>query len=81
MARSQDIINSITTTQIPSTAVQKFAYDGNNNVIYEGTAPRGTSVDTPDWVLIQFTYDGSNNCTDKKTAFDSWTNRVGASYA
>jgi YD repeat-containing protein len=36
-------------------------YDGNDNLIYKGSAKPGSATDLPVWQISFFTYDGNNN--------------------
>lgn len=44
--------------------VVKHVYDGSNNLIYTGIAPRRSLTSQPSWYVFKFIYDGSNNNTD-----------------
>ena len=66
--------------EIPSNMKARFAYDGSNNCIYAGFAPKGLAEGNDGWLLQKFTYDGSNNCTERNIAYWNWTARTGYTY-
>lgn len=68
-------------TTIESNQQAQFDYSGGTVVIYAGYAPRGLSTSSNGWLLQKFAYDGNNNVTSRTIAYDSWSNRAGASYA
>ena len=85
MARAIDKVNSISVNKVSSGTQARFEYDSNDNCIYVGEAPRGSSVnDTTAWTLTKFTWVAGTvsgyNCTQKQVAYDSWTNRSTATY-
>lgn len=78
--RTQDIINSKTINEAPSTLVNRFEYNGDSTVLYAGYAPRGSATSDDVWTIFKYTY-SSQLVTLKQTAFDSWDNRATASYS
>ena len=70
------------TVEIPSNMLQRLDYGARTDgqPVYIGYAKRGTPVGTATWLLRKFTYTGSF-VTLIETAYDSWTNRSGATYA
>lgn len=75
-------INSISSNPVPPTLQKRYEYDGNNNCTYQGWGIRGADEsDRSKWHIVKYTYDGNSNCTQEQIAFDSWSNRVGATYA
>lgn len=67
-------------TEIPSNLKARYAYDGSNNCIYAGYAPKGMAEGTDGWLLVKYTYDVSNNCTEKNIAYGNWTARAGYTF-
>lgn len=69
-------------TTSPSTLQERFDYDGRDDSqpVYAGFAARSVASSASSWTIHKFTYDGNGFVTLKQTAFDSWDNRVGASY-
>jgi hypothetical protein len=56
--------------------LEKFDYDGSNNVIYKGMNGNYSAADADTtWVIIQFTW-VSGNCTVRKMRVTSWTLRT-----
>lgn len=67
-------------TEIPSNMQGRWVYDGSNNCIYAGYAPRGLAESSTGWLLQKFTWVGQN-CTSRLIAYDSYDNYLTASYA
>lgn len=55
-----------------------LAYDGSNNLIYIGIAPRGKLTSDSMWVIWKLSYDGSNNLITVQTSseYSIWDNRA-----
>lgn len=69
-------------TEIPSNQQMRAAYsstDGQPD--YVGFGARGLATSDIGWLLQKFTYDANRQCTLRQIAYDSWDNRVTASYA
>ena len=79
MARNREILNFITTTDIPSTTQKRYEYNGDGTVLYAGSAPRGEATSDDTWTITKYTY-SSQQVTVSQTAFDSWDNRASAAY-
>ena len=60
-------------TEVPSNMQARYSYDGSNNLIYAGYAPKGLAEGTDGWLLQKYTYDGSNNVTERKIYYGNWT--------
>lgn len=78
--RSIDLVNSITTTDAPSTLQNRYEYDGSGLVIYAGYAPRGMATSEDGWTIFKYTYSNSQ-VTLKQTTLDAWDARAAASYS
>lgn len=65
---------------VESNQQARWEYDGSGNTIYAGWGARGLATSSYGWLLQKITYVG-NNPTVRQIAYDSWDNRVGASYA
>lgn len=67
-------------TEIPTNMQGRWEYDGSNNCIYAGYAPRGLAEGENTWLLQKYTWVGGN-CTKREIAYGNWTNRGVATYA
>jgi len=71
------------TIEVPSN--MQFRADYNSLTdglpLYTGYAARALTEDTPGWLLKEFTYDANRQCTQILIAYNTWTNRAGATYA
>jgi hypothetical protein len=64
---------------IPSNMQGRWVYDGSNNPIYAGYAPRGLAESANGWLLHKMVW-VSGNCTSRTIAYDSWANYLTADY-
>ncbi len=64
---------SIKQENLPPSQPQKklYAYDANNNMIYEGWADPGVLSSEPKWAIRKATFDGNNNMIMERFAFAS----------
>lgn len=60
--------------------LQDYDVRTDGNPIYVGFAPRGTPTSDLSWTIYYFVYDGNAQMTSRTTAYDSWDNRVTATY-
>jgi hypothetical protein len=68
--------------EIPSNQQMRAAYSSTDGLPdYTGNAPKGLADSAQGWLLKKFTYDANRQCTLIQIAYDSWTNRAGASYS
>lgn len=79
--RQNDLVNSLTTTEAPSSLQNRFEYNGDGTVLYAGYAPRSVSSSDEAWTIFKYTYNVSQQVTLKQTAFSNWDNRALAEYA
>jgi hypothetical protein len=63
-------------TEIPSQLKARFDYDGANNCIYMGFAPKGLAEGANGWLLYELKYDASDNLTEKNICYGNWTDRA-----
>ena len=70
------------TTDIPNNMHKMLDYADrtDSNPVYIGFAPRTLAEDAEGWLLYKLTYDASDRVTEVKIAYDTWSNRIGASY-
>lgn len=63
--------------------VERYDYDSNGNLIYEGIAPYGSLASDAAWLIRRTTYDGNNNLILKESSlgYQIWNNRAAISYA
>lgn len=66
--------------------IKEYAYDGSNNLIYEGWAVPGTATSAAKWTIRQYNYTGglltSALWADGNIAQDNvWDNRASLTYA
>lgn len=74
-------LNHGTVMVVPGEYKQRFAYDANSQVEYEGYAPIGTSEDDPAWVIRKYTY-SSGLQTETNIARDvNWTDHESHTYS
>lgn len=66
--------------EIPSDQVQRFEYNADGTVKYAAYGPRGLGAGDTGWLIHKFTY-SSGAVTLRESAYDSWDNRVTASYS
>lgn len=62
-------------TEIPSNMEGRWEYDGSNNCIYAGYAPKGLSEGSDGWLIQKFTWVGSN-CTKREINYGNWTSHT-----
>lgn len=67
-------------TEIPSNLQNRFEYNGDGTVLYAGYGARGLATSVTGWLIRKYTYSGGN-VTVVQTAYDSWDNRVSATYS
>lgn len=69
--------------EIPSNLHKKIDYAGrtDSNPVYVGANDRGTATSDTSWLLQKITYDASDRVIDVSIAYDSWDNRVTATYS
>ena len=72
-------LSSVRTTEIASNQKKRFEYDGSNNAIYIGYAPKGLAEGTDGWLLWKLTWVGAN-CTAIDIAYGNWTAHTGYTY-
>jgi len=86
---------SITNTSAPCASdgisfqkyAQQFEYDVNNNLIYFGEAPVGTSTATALWRIMKLFYDVNNNliyilwANGNPNEVNVWDNRATYTYS
>lgn len=77
----EELLSARRFIQIESNQQARFDYDGGTSAVYSGFAPRGLTASQTGWLLQKFTYDGNGNVTLRQIAYDSWDNRVTATYA
>ena len=65
---------------LPSNQQLRVEYDGSNNPIYIGTAPRGLASSQDGWMLQKLTWVDCN-MTLQQIAYGNWDNRASESYA
>lgn len=81
MARTQDLVNSITVTENISTLQRRTAYTAANLPEYIGYAPKGAATSDNSWTIFKYTYNGTGLETLKQTSYDAWDNYLTADYA
>lgn len=69
--------------EIPSNSQIRADYDGRTDgqPVYLGCGAKGLASSATGWIIQKFTYDGDNQFTLRQSAYDSWDNRTGATYA
>lgn len=73
-------------TAPPANAYQKlYAYDGSNNLIYEGWALPGAASSDAKWAICKYTYSGSNQtggqwANGSTEEVNIWDNRASLTY-
>lgn len=78
--RPQDVVNSLTTTDSPSSLQNRVEYNGDQTMAYNGWAARGASSSDDVWTIFKYTY-VAQQMTLKQTAFCSWDDRSSGVYA
>lgn len=70
-------------TDVPSNQQVKVDANGrsDNQPVYVGFAPRGLPTSSNRWLLWEITYDVYGDFSYKKIAYDSYDNRVSATYS
>lgn len=70
-------------TDIPSSMQEYYDYDTrvDGQPVYVGYAPRSLATSSNGWLIAKYTYNNDDSIANKKTAYDSWDNRTGATYA
>lgn len=71
-------------TEIPSNMQMRADYNLNKTQRYLGYAPRGLATSQDGWLIHQFLYSLAsfpNQLSARLIAYDSWDNRVSASYS
>jgi hypothetical protein len=73
------------TAPTASPRVKMYAYDGGNNLIYEGWARPGSSTAAPVWAIKKYSYTGSNLTKEEWAPGNSseskiWDNRASLTY-
>lgn len=68
------------TMKVPANYQIRVEYDGSNNPLYIGYAPRGEASSASAWLIQKFTYSGTN-MTLRQIAYNTWDNRASASYS
>lgn len=82
MSRSSNLINYSKGMELTvRDTVQRIAYNAQNLPEYIGEAPMGSLSSDSRWTLNRITYDVNNLQTLTEVAFDSWDNRVTATYS
>lgn len=66
---------------LPGEHIVRRSYNGSNQILYFGYAPRGSSEDGSVWCIRKYTY-SSNLITEENVAVGvDWTNRTSHTYA
>jgi hypothetical protein len=79
---AQDILNSITTTEAPSSLQRRTEYNAENLPLYIGFAPYGFASSANVWTIFKLTYSAENLETLKQTALRvAWDDRASVGYA
>ncbi len=79
---SQGRLNHGTVMVVPGEYIQRFSYDANSQVEYEGYAPTGTAEGTNSWVIRKYTYNANLQQTATNIARDvNWTDRSSHTYS
>lgn len=63
-----------------SNTTERYDY-ANNNVVYVGQAPIGTSDSSLGWTIYKYDLTSSSNASGKVATNVSWTNKSTGSYA
>jgi len=67
------------TIKLPSNQHTKIVYDGDNNPIYVGTAPRLLATSAEGWVIKKITW-VSDNPTDISIGYGAWDDYLTITY-
>jgi hypothetical protein len=78
-----ELMNRITTVEIPNTLQHQFAYSANSVVLYAGYSERDTAKDAEEgWLIYYFQYNGNRQVISRTTAVSgSWDDRGSLVYA
>lgn len=80
LPRSQELVNSLSINEVPSSLQNRYEYNDDGDVLYAGSAPRGLASSADGWTIFQYTYD-NRKLILKQAAFDSWDAREVASFS
>ena len=81
MPPKPEIMNRITTTEVPTTLQQRFEYNTNRTMKYTGFAERGKATSDENWLIHAFSYSTLNQATLRQSACGAWDDRGDLEYA